>query len=115
MAIIRSAQPGERMGKIRDSERTRKRILHAAAKAFAAKGFEGTSVSDIARRARVSKQLVHHHFHSKEGLFEEVHDVKFRPEFEWQESIPEEATDLFAERFRKRAKDLDYVRFLTWE
>ncbi len=103
------------MGKIRDSERTRKRILDAAAKVLAAKGFDGASVSDIARRARVSKQLVHHHFHSKERLFEEVHDVKFRPVFEWRESVPAEAADLFAERFRRRAKDLDYVRFLTWE
>jgi TetR/AcrR family transcriptional regulator len=103
------------MGKIRDSERTRKRILDAAAKIFAAKGFDGASVSDIARRARVSKQLVHHHFRGKESLFEEVHDVKFRPVFEWQESIPERAADLFAERFRKRAKDLDYTRYLTWE
>ena len=103
------------MGRIRDSERTRKRILDAAAKIFAAKGFDGASVSDIARRARVSKQLVHHHFRSKESLFEEVHDVRFRPVFEWQESIPKRATDLFAERFRKRAKDLDYTRYLTWE
>ncbi|MGZ5096271.1 MAG: TetR/AcrR family transcriptional regulator, partial [Burkholderiales bacterium] len=92
-----------------------KRILDAAAKIFAAKGFDGASVSDIARRARVSKQLVHHHFRSKESLFEEVHDIKFRPVFEWQESMPERAADLFAERFRKRAKDLDYTRYLTWE
>jgi AcrR family transcriptional regulator len=107
--------PGEPMGKIRDSERTRKRIVNAAAKEFAAKGFDGASLSDIARRARVSKQLVHHHFRSKEGLFEQVHDVKFRPVFEWQDTMPRAPADLFAERFEKRAKDRDYVRFLTWE
>lgn len=103
------------MGKIRDSERTRKRILDAAAKVVAAKGIDGASVSDIARRARVSKQLVHHHFRSKEGLFEEVQDVKLRAVYEWPESISDEAVDLFAERFRNRAKHLDDVRFLTWE
>src|SRR5687767_13813925 len=103
------------MGKIRDSERTRKRILDAAAKVVAAKGIDGASVSDVARRARVSKQLVHHHSGSKEGLFEEVQDVKLRAVYEWPESISAEAEDLFAERFRNRAKHLDDVRFLTWE
>jgi len=103
------------MGKIRDSERTRKRITDAAAREFSEKGFDGATLSEIARHARVSKQLIHHHFRSKEGLFQEVHDLKFRPTDELPEILPRESADLIAERFRKRSGDADYIRFLTWE
>lgn len=103
------------MGKIRDSARTRARILEAATREFSERGFNAASVSAVARRARVSKQLVHHHFRSKEALFREVHDLKFRPVDGWVEALPENPQDLLAERFRKRAGDANYVRFLTWE
>jgi TetR/AcrR family transcriptional regulator len=103
------------MGRIRDSARTRARIIEAAAKEFAGRGFDGVTLAEVARRARLSKQLIHHHFHSKEGLFREVHDMKFRPTVEWQEALPPDPADLFAARFRLRARDVNYVRFLTWE
>ena len=103
------------MGKIRDSARTRRRILDAATREFSERGFDGARIVEIARRARVSKQLIHHHFHGKEALFNAVHDVRFRPQVEWDEPLPEEASRLFVERFRMRAKDLAYIRFLTWE
>ncbi|MBI4195060.1 MAG: TetR/AcrR family transcriptional regulator [Betaproteobacteria bacterium] len=103
------------MGKTRDSDRTRKRILECAVKEFSERGFDGARISEIARRARLSKQLIHHHFRGKEALFQAVHDLKFRPTTLWNETLPPDPADLFAERFRKRAKDLDYLRFLTWE
>lgn len=103
------------MGKIRDSKRTRQRILNAAAKEFSERGFNGVALSAIARRARISKQLIHYHFRSKERLFQEVHDLKFRPAAELQELLPREPADLIAERFQRRAGDVDYIRFLTWE
>jgi TetR/AcrR family transcriptional regulator len=103
------------MGKIRDSARTRQRILDAAAREFAERGFDGATVSGIARRSKMSKQLIHHHFRTKEGLFQQVHDVRFRPQMETKELLPRRATDLIAERFEKHAGDADYIRFLTWE
>ncbi|OGA38949.1 MAG: hypothetical protein A3G24_12305 [Betaproteobacteria bacterium RIFCSPLOWO2_12_FULL_62_13] len=103
------------MKHIRDGERTRKRILDAAAEEFSSHGFEGARLSGIARRAKVSKQLIHHHFRSKEKLFTETHDMKFWPQARWEETLPRGAVDMFAERFQKRAKDVGYVRFLTWE
>lgn len=103
------------MGKIRDSARTQRSILDAATREFSERGFDGARIAEIARRARVSKQLIHHHFHGKEALFNAVHDVKFRLQVEWDEPLPEEPSRLFVERFRMRAKDLDYIRFLTWE
>ena len=115
MAIIWIFEDMRPMGKIRDSARTRARILRAATSEFSERGYNAASVSGVARRARVSKQLIHHHFHSKEALFQEVHDLKFRPSVEWAEMLPPDATDLIAERFRKRAGDAHYIRFLTWE
>ena len=114
--IMARIEDGNRqMGKIRDSTRTRQRILDAAALEFAERGFDGATVSGIARRSKMSKQLIHHHFRSKEGLFQQVHDAKFRPQMETQELLPRSAADLIAERFEKHAGDADYIRFLTWE
>ena len=99
----------------RDPEQTRRRVIQAAAKEFAQRGFDGTTLSAIARRARVSKQLIHHHFGGKEALFQEVHDSKFRPAVHWRETLPDNPTDLIAARFEKRKRDHEYLRFLAWE
>lgn len=103
------------MGKIRDSARTREAVLAAAAEEFCEKGFDGATTAGVARRAGVSKQLINHHFGSKEALFREVHDLRFRPGMTWEEPMPDDPRDLIAERFAKRVDDLDYIRFLTWE
>eukprot|EP01037_Dinobryon_pediforme_P005473 gene5473-5529_t len=99
----------------RDPERTRKRVIEAAAREFASRGFDGTTLSAVARRAKVSKQLIHHHFGSKEKLFQTVHDTKFRPLVHWRETMPANPHDLIAARFEKRSKDSGYLRFLAWE
>ena len=52
----------------RNPERSRERILAAALGEFAAKGFAGARVADIARRAGLNKQLISHHFGGKVGL-----------------------------------------------
>jgi len=103
------------MGKIRDRERTRARILDAAAREFVEHGFDGTALAAIAHRARVSKQLIIHHFASKEGLFHAVLDIKFRAALDKSDSPLDDPCDVAAERFRRRAHHLDYIRFLTWE
>lgn len=47
----------------------RQRILSAAAQLYALRGFEGTSIRDIAEAAGVTKPLVFYHFASKERLY----------------------------------------------
>lgn len=47
----------------------REQILSAALKAFAAKGFAATKISDIVARAGMSHGLVYHYFASKEEIF----------------------------------------------
>ncbi|WP_236703888.1 TetR/AcrR family transcriptional regulator [Lentzea aerocolonigenes] len=56
----------------RDPERTRARILEAAAAEFGAKGYAATRTTDIAARAGVNKQLISYYFGGKEGLYKEI-------------------------------------------
>ena len=46
--------------------------MDAAAQEFAEKGFAGSRVDTIARKAGVNKQLIFYYFGSKRGLFESV-------------------------------------------
>ncbi|WP_420110854.1 TetR/AcrR family transcriptional regulator [Pseudactinotalea sp.] len=58
--------------RIADPERAaarRSEILGAAAIEFAARGFDGTRVTDVARRAGVASGTVFYHFTDKAGLF----------------------------------------------
>jgi len=50
----------------------RERILKAAEEAFAAGGFPGTRVGEIAVKAKVNQALIYYYFESKERLYQEV-------------------------------------------
>jgi AcrR family transcriptional regulator len=52
----------------------REQLLDVGRTLFAAKGFEGTSVEEIAAKAGVSKPVVYEHFGGKEGLYAVVVD-----------------------------------------
>ena len=56
----------------------REQLLDVGRKLFAEKGFEGTSVEEIAARAEVSKPVVYEHFGGKEGLYAVVVDREIR-------------------------------------
>ncbi|MDQ3627446.1 MAG: TetR/AcrR family transcriptional regulator [Actinomycetota bacterium] len=52
----------------------REQLIETARAVFAQRGFEGTSVEEIAARAEVSKPIVYEHFGGKEGLYAVVVD-----------------------------------------
>src|SRR6476659_5859856 len=56
----------------------REQLLEVGRKLFADKGFEGTSVEEIAAKAGVSKPVVYEHFGGKEGLYAVVVDRELR-------------------------------------
>jgi AcrR family transcriptional regulator len=52
----------------------REQLLDVGRRLFAERGFEGTSVEEIAAKAGVSKPVVYEHFGGKEGLYAVVVD-----------------------------------------
>jgi AcrR family transcriptional regulator len=75
------------------AERTRRRILQAAAQRFAQSGSLGkTTVEEIAASAGVSKGIVYHHFRGKEHILEALLE---RTLAEWSQ-----ASDVEAHRLR---------------
>jgi AcrR family transcriptional regulator len=65
------------MRMVRQAERsntTTSAILAAGHKLFGSRGFEATSIDDIAAEAGVAKGAVYHHFKSKEEIFTRVLD-----------------------------------------
>jgi AcrR family transcriptional regulator len=63
---------GRKRGGAADPEATRRALVDAATVLFARCGFEGTSVEEIARRARANKAMVSYHFGGKRGLYLEI-------------------------------------------
>lgn len=95
-------------------ERTAQRILDVAEPLFAARGYEGTSLREIARGAGIREPGLYNHFKGKQALYEAVLDRALRPMAEAIEthlgsaaegadptglhaSLPEMMTDLLVE------------------
>lgn len=105
----------------RDPEATRLAILDAAEAIFVEKGFAAASMSDVARRAAVTKSLIHHHFGSKEELWVEVKRRSLVEYVEPQRAImastAADNTSLIESMrvyFRFLEKNPNYVRLSTW-
>jgi len=56
----------------KDDPEARAKILTAAEELFAARGFAGTPVRDIARGAGVNPAMIHYYFGNKEGLYRAI-------------------------------------------
>ncbi|MFG3340780.1 TetR family transcriptional regulator [Glycomyces sp. NPDC048151] len=53
----------------RDPVRTRSEILDVATAEFAANGFAGARVDEIAAKTRTTKRMIYYYFESKQGLY----------------------------------------------
>jgi AcrR family transcriptional regulator len=58
--------------KQRDGDETKERVLSAAQKLFADKGFSGTSLAMISQECGISEGLILHHYQSKKNLYRQV-------------------------------------------
>lgn len=58
--------------RVRNPRGTRQAVLDAAQRLFAANGFAGTSMRDIAESSGISQPLIHHHFGSKDDLYSQI-------------------------------------------
>jgi len=89
---------------------SKERIVRAARKAFADRGRDGVSMSEIAGIAGVKKALIYYYFPSKEDLFYEV----------WRYSIDELEDHIFSEAdgenvYLSKIKKIlrSYIDFIT--
>lgn len=105
----------------RDPEATKRALLLAAEDVFLEKGFGNTSISDIAKRAGITKSLIHHYFGSKEGLWKAVKENRF--EFYAAEQVDmiekqaftiELLRDSFKLYFNFLKENPQLVRILAW-
>ena len=100
----------------RDLNRTRERIMAAAQKEFAARGFAGARTEAIARRARVNERMIFYCFDSKEGLYRAVLAQKLCARAEMIESTPDEDfTSSLVKGFEAICDDMAALRMWQWE
>lgn len=72
------ARPRRKPSETSKSEATRRKILDAAARAFLQKGYEATTLQEIAEAASMQAGSLYYHFDSKEQLLEQVFDIGMR-------------------------------------
>jgi AcrR family transcriptional regulator len=99
----------------RNPGRSRERILSAALKEFAAKGFAGARVDVIARRANINKRMLYHYFGDKEALFKAVLRRKLTERRTLAESLSGDPEETLPFWFEAACKDADWVRLFQWE
>ena len=114
MAIL-EAQTNGPSHALRNPARTRRRILAAAFKEFAAKGFAGARVDQIARRAAINKRMLYHYFGDKEGLWREVLRRKIAERQVWGAATPDDPAESLPYWFELACRDREWIRLLKWE
>lgn len=57
------------------SESTRQALVDSAVELFTKRGYAGTSLDEVAKRARLTKGALYHHFSGKQALFEAAFDA----------------------------------------
>lgn len=107
----------------RDPEATRAAILDAAEDVFLQRGYAAAPLSEIARKAGVTKSLLHHHFESKQNLWAEVKQRRFQHYADVQMAMIEESRDdkdaqvlrdSFEFYFRFLQKNPELVKIMAW-
>ena len=111
--MMQTGEQSER--KPRNPRQSQERILAAALREFAAKGFAGARVAVIARQARLNKRMLYHYFGNKEGLFREVLRRKIQERAEWMAAAPDDPIESLPHWFALACRDTEWVRLLEWE
>lgn len=112
---MKTGSPSTRKVASRNPQQSQERILEAALKEFAAKGFAGARVDVIARRARINKRMLYHYFDDKEGLFRAVLRRKIAERSAWLASASEDPAERLPAWFQLACRDPEWVRLIEWE
>lgn len=116
------------MTKTRNAARTRALILEKAAGIFAAKGYEGTALSEIVQAAGVTKRMIYHYYGDKRGLYRAIFIHEWGLLKEWYDRAlkrrveagePSDTKALIAQSvgifFDFLAHRPQFVRLMMWE
>ncbi|MCH9770114.1 MAG: TetR/AcrR family transcriptional regulator [Gammaproteobacteria bacterium] len=103
-------------------DKTREGIIRAARKLFAKQGYAATSISQIAKLAKINHSLIFHHFETKAKLWVEVKNSFLEALHIDPANLPKAALGLeefvrqFIEiRFRLWLSDVNLVRMILWQ
>ena len=103
-------------------KKTRKAIVDAAIKLFSEKGFENTSIDELAKEAGVGKGTIYGYFQTKNEIFlafceDEIDFVftKLAEKSDPDAPLQEQLLTLFMGQFRYVTKNLDFGRILARE
>jgi AcrR family transcriptional regulator len=88
---------------------TQERILAAASELFLTRGYENTTIAQVAERAEVSRATVFWHFSDKESLFRECFNRICQP---FRDSLDRDHSDLPAEKRLQEQVEL-YQSFIS--
>jgi AcrR family transcriptional regulator len=111
----------------RPSDITRERIMKAAERLFAERGYDATSIRAIVAKARVNQAAINYHFDGKDGLYREVLRTAFRALTEQQLEHADEMKAMsreaaLVEFIRRQLRPLmgrdeysRHMRILNWE
>jgi TetR/AcrR family transcriptional regulator len=95
------------------SEEKKERIINAAKRAFAEKGFSAVGIREIARNAGINSATLYHYFKNKEELYAEVLDRTFKQVLSIMEEITHSQQEEYTEGLIIRESIYRYMDFLN--
>ncbi|MCL1125970.1 TetR/AcrR family transcriptional regulator [Shewanella surugensis] len=95
-------------------------ILNESKKLFSQKGFDGTSIGQIAKNAGVTKGLIFHYFYSKEVLWKSVKSAFISPNsagetLDVSAGLAVFLTKIIERRFTTYTQHPELVRMMLWQ
>lgn len=101
-------------------ESNKNKILNESKKLFAAKGFDGTSIGQIAKNAGVAKGLIFHYFDNKATLWKKVKEAIISPDVQNEPIHPDNDFLAFLHqlvdvRIQTYAQHPELVRMMQWQ
>jgi AcrR family transcriptional regulator len=108
--------------RVLNAAKTRKKILEAAANLFVKNGFDGISISQIAKKAGVNQSLIYHYFESKEDLWKSVKNYYVETYVNMEDLKIDAADDLkdilkqiIYSRLEFYGKYPEIIRMIAWQ
>jgi len=106
----------------KNSEKSKQDILNAAEEQFAAKGFYGARIDEIAKQANINKRMIYEYFVNKEILYKKVlFNVYKRLEIAEYEILEQKVTgvdlirNIISMYFDFLQNNPNFVSILMWE